>query len=281
MANNWANGFCDCFGDCTTCELIDHHDVGRNLAIYTFLLGIITYFCPCYVFGKNAEQLGESCLMYCLSQFVPVLDIFCRTIVRGKIRDQRGIDGSILMDFLMHWICPICALVQEARVSNDDVYVYDCLRHSSWRGIAFCKVSHQFANRIFLLGIESCYRPGHGQRIRADILICVYTLLTIAIYVMWLYQWIILVCVLCCPRVRPHPYHACVIDSGAAHGYLSPHPSTALSSDFCFWLELLLCLDSSFANSSSMSNDWTNGLCDCFSDCTTCKCQNRCCKNCC
>ena len=78
--------------------------------------GIITYFCPCYTFGKNAEQLGESCVMYALSQFVPILDIWCRTSVRGKIREQKGIEGSCLMDFLMHWFCGLCALVQEARV---------------------------------------------------------------------------------------------------------------------------------------------------------------------
>ena len=82
------------------------------------LAGIITYFCPCYTFGKNAEQLGESCVMYALSQFVPLLNLWCRTQVRGKIREQKGIEGTCLKDLLMVWCCPPCSLVQEARVSN-------------------------------------------------------------------------------------------------------------------------------------------------------------------
>lgn len=81
------------------------------------LTGIITYIVPCYTFGKNAEQLGESCIMYALSQFVPILNIWCRVSVRSKIREQKGIQGSCMHDCLMHWFCGLCALVQEARVS--------------------------------------------------------------------------------------------------------------------------------------------------------------------
>lgn len=80
--------------------------------------GILAYFCPCYVFGKNAEQLGESCVMYALSQFVPILDIWCRTSVRGKIREQKGIEGTCMKDLLCSWCCPLCSLVQEARVRS-------------------------------------------------------------------------------------------------------------------------------------------------------------------
>ena len=97
MANEWSNGLFSCFGDCSTC--------------------ILAFFCPCYVFGKNAEQLNESCVLYALSQFVPLLDIFCRTSVRGKIREKKNIKGSLPEDLVCHfiWCLSPCALTQEAR----------------------------------------------------------------------------------------------------------------------------------------------------------------------
>ncbi len=88
--------------------------------------GIITWFVPCYTFGKNAEQLGENCLMYGLSYIVPILNIWCRTQIRGKIREQQGIDGSCINDLLCVLFCDLCALVQEARVS---LCVCVCARH--------------------------------------------------------------------------------------------------------------------------------------------------------
>lgn len=81
--------------------------------IYT---GIFSFVIPCVQFGRNAEALGESCMMYGLSQLVPILDVYCRTMVRGKIREQKGIEGSCGNDFLMHFCCGPCALAQEAQV---------------------------------------------------------------------------------------------------------------------------------------------------------------------
>ena len=78
--------------------------------------GIITYFCPCYTAGKNAEMLGESCIMHGLAYFVPIVDWFCRTKTRGTIREQKGIEGSCFKDCLCVVFCDLCALVQEARV---------------------------------------------------------------------------------------------------------------------------------------------------------------------
>uniref|UniRef100_A0A1I8FPH0 Zf-ANAPC11 domain-containing protein n=1 Tax=Macrostomum lignano TaxID=282301 RepID=A0A1I8FPH0_9PLAT len=37
------HGLCGCFDDCGLC--------------------IITYFVPCYTFGKNAEAVGDSCML--------------------------------------------------------------------------------------------------------------------------------------------------------------------------------------------------------------------------
>lgn len=57
--------------------------------------------------------------MYALSQFVPILNWWCRTQIRGKIREQKGIEGTCVKDCLMSLFCGLCALVQEARVSLD------------------------------------------------------------------------------------------------------------------------------------------------------------------
>ena len=68
------------------------------------------------MFGKNAEHLGESCILYALALFVPLLDLYCLVSVRGRIREQKGIEGTCLKDLLCVWCCGPCALVQEARV---------------------------------------------------------------------------------------------------------------------------------------------------------------------
>ena len=123
MSREWSNGLFSCFEDFSTCKVLQHTPTLATAAIinyrtvyFIFSAGILAWFCPCYVFGKNAEQLGESCMMYALSQFVPLLDIFCRASVRGKIREQKGIQGSFIEDLLWQWFCPVCALTQEARV---------------------------------------------------------------------------------------------------------------------------------------------------------------------
>jgi Cys-rich protein (TIGR01571 family) len=35
--------------------------------------------------------------------------------VRGKIRESKGIEGSGVIDFLLHWFCGCCAIAQEGR----------------------------------------------------------------------------------------------------------------------------------------------------------------------
>lgn len=71
----WANGFCGCFNDCTLC--------------------VITYFAPCYTAGKNAEGVGDSCIMVgLLYWFINPVGVFFAAKVRGKIREQFGIEVS-------------------------------------------------------------------------------------------------------------------------------------------------------------------------------------------
>jgi Cys-rich protein (TIGR01571 family) len=91
----WQHGLCGCFDDMKTC--------------------IIAYIVPCYVFGKNAEIVGESCILCALAFYVPGLNIFAETKVRGLIREKKGIDGSCFNDLLMWVFCWPCALIQEAQ----------------------------------------------------------------------------------------------------------------------------------------------------------------------
>ena len=36
-------------------------------------------------------------------------------IVRGKVREAKGIEGSAFVDFILHWFCECCAIAQEGR----------------------------------------------------------------------------------------------------------------------------------------------------------------------
>ncbi len=95
----WKHGLCGCFDNCGLC--------------------LISFLCPCYTAGKNAEAVGESCFLCGLVLFVPVADIICPAMMRQKIREQKGIDGSLLGDIMAHWCCPCCAIVQSAQEVRD------------------------------------------------------------------------------------------------------------------------------------------------------------------
>eukprot|EP00731_Ephydatia_muelleri_P000854 Em0001g854a len=85
MSADWSNGLCGCFNDCGIC--------------------VITYFLPCYTFGKNAEAVGESCCLCCLCYGCSPYDLAAKVAVRGKIRDQKGIAGTIAGDIVYHVFC--------------------------------------------------------------------------------------------------------------------------------------------------------------------------------
>ncbi|CAG5131848.1 unnamed protein product [Candidula unifasciata] len=78
-------------------------------------LCLITYIAPCYTFGKNAEAVGDSCLICGLIFFVPFANLLALLQVRGKIRDSRSIDGSCVGDLCAVLFCTLCSLVQEAQ----------------------------------------------------------------------------------------------------------------------------------------------------------------------
>ncbi|CAH1792554.1 unnamed protein product [Owenia fusiformis] len=87
------NGLLGCFGD--------------------FKLCLLTFCCPAYTVGKNAEYLGESCLimgaLFCVG-FTAIAPIN-----RWRLRERLGIEGSLLEDVIFSTVLPCCSIIQEAR----------------------------------------------------------------------------------------------------------------------------------------------------------------------
>ena len=76
-----------------------------------------TMFCPCIVAGRNAAAVDESCLLCGLLSLV-IYDNVCvysNAIIRGRIREKFGIDGSAIDDCLVACCCMCCACVQHAQ----------------------------------------------------------------------------------------------------------------------------------------------------------------------
>ena len=59
---------------------------------HTNTQGVITFLVPCYTAGKNAEAAGEGCVAHGVYSLIPILNIYCHALIRGKIRDQKQID---------------------------------------------------------------------------------------------------------------------------------------------------------------------------------------------
>ncbi len=89
------NGTCGCLGN--------------------FGLCIFTMCIPCYTQGKLAESVGDDCLLCGLALIVPLLNIYARVSTRGKVRENKGIEGGVIGDLICVWCCPICSLMQEAQ----------------------------------------------------------------------------------------------------------------------------------------------------------------------
>lgn len=94
-ANQWNNGLCGCFDDFGLCA--------------------ITFFLPCITAGKNAEKNGQNCLLCGALSICGCIGFFTRTHIRGLTREQKGLEGSMFMDFILSTCCPCCALIQESK----------------------------------------------------------------------------------------------------------------------------------------------------------------------
>lgn len=76
---------------------------------------IISYIVPCYAHGRIAEKVGEPCLLCGITQIIPLANFFFRAQIRGKVRDDKGIDGGFIGDLIMGCCCYCCTIVQEAQ----------------------------------------------------------------------------------------------------------------------------------------------------------------------
>ena len=99
ISNAWSYGLCDCFSDITVC--------------------LITWVLPCYMTGRVARGVGESCLLHGVCFYIPVARICCQASIRRKIEKQKEIEGNFVTDLICHLCCSVCALVQEYREIND------------------------------------------------------------------------------------------------------------------------------------------------------------------
>ena len=103
QVGEWQHGLCGCFDNCAIC--------------------VVAHFVPCYQFGKNAEAVGEDCFKCGCAYLIPIANVIFSAQIRGKIREQKAIDGTFTNDLLMVCCCPLCALVQEAQEVQGDMVI--------------------------------------------------------------------------------------------------------------------------------------------------------------
>ncbi|KAG7574438.1 PLAC8 motif-containing protein [Arabidopsis suecica] len=109
-----------------------HFTSGTN-----FVKGLVGLFCPCYIFGKNAELLGSGtfagpCLTHCISWALvnticcfatngallglPGCFVSCYACgYRKSLRAKYNLQEAPCGDFVTHFFCHLCAICQEYR----------------------------------------------------------------------------------------------------------------------------------------------------------------------
>ncbi|XP_075248144.1 uncharacterized protein LOC142341136 [Convolutriloba macropyga] len=95
---DWSSGLFECFNDMTIC--------------------LLAWCVPCFIQGKIAETVGESCILHGILCLIPPLDWICAATIRGKVRENKGIEGSFMGDCCVIMCCAGCALAQEGREMN-------------------------------------------------------------------------------------------------------------------------------------------------------------------
>lgn len=97
---NWSTGICGCFEDCSSCLFVT--------------------FCPwCAACSLLSEVNENPCLFCCVFNWI--------TATRTKVRNQLGIQGSILNDCCMETFCGQCAICQlkrEVKLAKQNGHVF-------------------------------------------------------------------------------------------------------------------------------------------------------------
>ncbi|XP_078689263.1 uncharacterized protein LOC144920781 [Branchiostoma floridae x Branchiostoma belcheri] len=73
----------------------------------------LTFCCPCYVAGKNAQAVGENCLFYGALTCLEPAGAYSRAYVRAKVQEKEGLPADFVSNFLIHLTNPCCAMIQE------------------------------------------------------------------------------------------------------------------------------------------------------------------------
>ncbi len=92
MGKPFDNGIFSCFSDYRLC--------------------LLSFCLPCYTVGKNAEHLGDDCLLHGL---LTAIGFGFGPLLRWRLRQEKDIEGSMVMDVLVYIVVPCCALIQEAK----------------------------------------------------------------------------------------------------------------------------------------------------------------------
>ena len=73
----------------------------------------LALFCPCYIAGKKAEALGESCLVCGAMSLLEPCRFASAVALRMRLRERRNILGNLTSDMKCIYCCGPCALSQE------------------------------------------------------------------------------------------------------------------------------------------------------------------------
>lgn len=117
VQSQWSSGICACCDDMQSC--------------------CIGLFCPCYLFGKNADFLGSGTLIgSCMTHFIlwGFINTLCCVLTEGillglpgcfvacyacgyrrSLRAKYNLPEAPCGDFATHFFCHLCAICQEYR----------------------------------------------------------------------------------------------------------------------------------------------------------------------
>jgi Cys-rich protein (TIGR01571 family) len=101
-SQSWNEGLCACTHDLPICAL--------------------SFLCPCVQYGRTEEALKGSaasghCCFYAVCCLIchPCVRSVAHRVYRGHLRRVYGIDGDRCTDCLVTFLCPCCAVAQDAR----------------------------------------------------------------------------------------------------------------------------------------------------------------------
>ena len=85
MTNEWQNGTFACCNDVGAC--------------------FFSCCCPCIVAGKNAEAMGENCMVYGALSIIGCIGVYTMSTIRGKARERYGIQvQQFILSLSVHYI---------------------------------------------------------------------------------------------------------------------------------------------------------------------------------